>query len=84
MDSSAAVIVLCFGGGRCEFDFVSAEFQEIDHAGWGGGPLSFYVMMLRSCARKVVGCERFGEGSPMFLVVLCDDVVRELFERVVL
>ena len=45
----------------------------------GGGSLSFCVMMLWSCARKVVGCERFGEGLPMFFVVLRDDVVRELF-----
>ena len=28
--------LLCFGGGRCESSFVSAEFQEVDHAGWGG------------------------------------------------
>ena len=40
--------------------------------------MSFCVMMLWSCARKVVGCERFGEGSSMFFVVLCDDVVRKL------
>ena len=26
-----------------------------------GDPLSFCVMMLGSCARKVVDCERFGE-----------------------
>ena len=43
-----------------------------------GDPLSFCVMILWSCARKVVGCERFGEGSPIFFVVLCDDVVCKL------
>ena len=43
-----------------------------------GDPLSFGVLMLWSCARKIVGCERFGEEPPMFFVVLCDDVVREL------
>ena len=40
MSSYVAVIVLfsqCFGGGRCQFGFVSAEFQEIDHAGGGWG-----------------------------------------------
>ena len=35
-------------------------------------PLSFCVMMLWSCARKVVGCERFGEGPPTY--VLCCSV----------
>ena len=49
--------------------------------GGRGDPLLFFVMMLWNCARKVVGSERFGEGSPMFFVVLCDDVVRELFAR---
>ena len=41
----------------------------------------FCVMMLWSCERKVVGCERVGKGSHMLFVVLllCDDVVRELF-----
>ena len=65
----------CPASSRCEFVFVSAEFQEIDHASWGegGDPLPFRVM------RKIVGCERFREGSPVFFVVLCDDVVRELF-----
>ena len=40
-------------------------------------------MRLWSCALKVVGCERFDEGSSILFVVLCDDVVRELFARVV-
>ena len=59
------------------------SFRKLIMQVGGGGPLSFYEMMLWSCARKVVGCERFGEGLPMFFVVLCDDVVRELFARVV-
>ena len=70
--------MFCFGCGRGEFDFVNAEFQEIDHAGWGD-PLSFCVMMSLSCARKVVSCEKFWEGLPMIFVVLCDDVVHALF-----
>ena len=42
------------------------------------------------CPRKVVVCELcaqdcggFGEGLPMFFVVLCDDVVRELCVRAI-
>ena len=43
--------------------------------------MSLCVMMLWSYARKVVDCERFDEGLPLFFVVLRDDVVRELFAR---
>ena len=46
----------------------------------GGGPLLFCVMKFLSCPHKVVGwCERFSNFLPMFDVVLCGDVVRELF-----
>ena len=54
------------------------SFRKLSMQVWGE-PLSICVVMLWSCARKVVNCERFGEGLPMFFVVLCDDVVRELF-----
>ena len=54
------------------------SFSKLTTQVWGDH-LPFCVTMLWSCARKVVGCERFAKGSPMFFVVLPDDVVCELF-----
>ena len=53
-------------------------FNTTDKSSGMGSSLSFCVMMLwaESCPQ---GCGRFGEGLRMFLVVLCDDVVRQLF-----
>ena len=58
MGSSVAVIVLfsrCFGGGRWQFGFANAEFQEIDHAGGGGGGFSVILRddVVKLCAQ---GC----------------------------
>ena len=52
--------------------------------GWGGAqppPSSWSVLVV--CELCVQGCGGSGEGSPVFLVVLCDDVVRELCARAI-
>ena len=56
-----------------------AEFSKVDDADSGGGP----PRMVSSCCVRVVtqSCGGFGECSPMFFVVLCDDVVRKLCAR---